>query len=167
MRTKLQQDKLDFLFNLKYGTNFNVEAYGNDELCCALEQHTGDIMDNYLSPRVVKLLDKYNFTYSDSGENTGYWEFSTTDKNSPVKKLSNSFWQNGIQKVQDLSWIIGYIEPTDMQPNDETLYGPHFFMSSRLEADRYLRYLSKVFRHKLNPKKNNPDYYMNREIQFY
>ena len=153
MRTAKQQDELDFLFNLKYGNNFDQgfkSSTDQDDICDVLLEQSKDIDLNYITPK-LQLIDSNGWTEihhvnetADGKEFTG-WTLQSNNENSNIEKIHFEFWRinNPIQKPADIIWFGSYIT----LPNDDHCYfGPNFHFWNRAEADRYIRFIKKLFK---------------------
>jgi hypothetical protein len=157
MRTAKQQDELDFLFNLKYGNNFNQgfkSSTDQDDICQALWAHHKDIDINYIGPRepYIDSKDWTEIVHIDETINgkvlTG-WSYESHNENSNIKKIDFNFWQS-CSNPADTIWIISQFT----LPNDEyCYYGPSFHFWNRAEADRYLKFVKKLFKTGFTTKK--------------
>jgi hypothetical protein len=160
MRTAKQQDELDFLFNLKYGNNFNQgfkSSTDQDDICQALWAHFKDIDVNYIGPRepYIDSKDWTEIVHIDETINgkvlTG-WTFQSNNENSNIEKIHFEFWRinNHIEKPADIIWLNSIIT----LPNDNyCYYGPHFHFWNKAEADRYLKFVKKLFKTGFTTKK--------------
>jgi hypothetical protein len=148
-RTSKHQDELDFLFNLKYGTDFNKNFTSDNnqaDICQALWDQHKDIDCNYIAPREA-LLDSRGWTdiaHIDETPNEKIlsgWTYQSNNENSNIEKVHFKFWSN-CETPAMTTWIVSYIK---LKNDDCEYYGPHFHFWNRAEADRYIKFIKKLF----------------------
>jgi len=156
-RTSKQQDELDFLFRLKYGNNFDQRftiGDNQDELCQALWDNHRDIDCNYIHPRepYIDSKDWTEIVHIDetiNGKTLSGWTYQSHNENSNIEKIHFKFW--GYSETPAMTiWLVSYIT---LKNDDYEYYGPNFHFWNRAEADRYLKFVRKLFRTGFTTKK--------------
>ena len=92
---------------------------------------------------------KCNIDETTNGKVLTGWSYESHNENSNIEKIHFKFWDVSSNPA-DTIWIISYIT----LPNDDyCYYGPSFHFWNRTEADRYLKFIRKLFKTGFTTKK--------------
>ncbi len=157
MRSQAIQDKLDVMFYLKYGRDFSIKNKFDVEVERALFQHYCDIQDQYIQPRISESLNNSDYLEQHNvGEDNlllGY-TYTSNNNEATIKQIDLIIWgsNNTSEKIDDVILLGTMIKMKEQlrEGNNEYELGPMFIIYNRKEADRYVRFMNKVFNNEFN-----------------